>query len=222
VLKKVIALSLVTLLVVVMAIGGTWAFMKDSGKSANNRISAKTLNLKLGYDPGTGVVYSNSLTQQINVNLKPSQSTPESSIWLQNDNYNSTGIYASRVNMRFKYSKSQDGPVIMSADSLAQIIQVSVLDYDRGGSGQVNLLNNINDALGNSNGIKDLQDLQTLTNNANPALNGLAAINLGQSKKFVIQLKLRDKQSDDVTPIANLNNFQGNGLNLFLIFTLVQ
>lgn len=217
-LKKIVGLSIVCVILLTVAAGGTWAFMSDTGKSSANQIKAGKLNLLTGvsYDGNPPSSYVNGLSQTLNVtNLKPNQSTPSVAVYLKNDIISNAG---STVGIRFAYTESdtnQNGTPNMSADSTAAIFQITTLDYNR----SQNLLNLISDW--NGNGYIDVQDLQTATNGANHQLNGLSGISPGLNKPVQIQLKMRYLDQYGA-PIVNINDFQGDGFNLTLYFTLNQ
>ncbi len=102
----------------------------------------------------------------------------------------------------FSYTESDGSPnvVNMTADETAGMIEVITLDY--GGS---SLLASISDT--NINGYKDIYDL------SNSDFTGLGGIAASASKDFVISVRLRSE---------TINDFQADGIDLTMTFTLKQ
>jgi hypothetical protein len=212
-IRKIVALSIACVIVLTLAVGGTWAFLSDSGLSPSNQISAKTLSLLTGTSPdgGVNVFYSSGLTQSFNVTaLKPGQSTPPVTIYLKNPVGN---IYGSSVDFHFKYSKvTGDAALtpVMSADSVAQVLKVTLLDYNR----TTDLTTLIPDG---GKGYITLYDLMTYTSSPNAFLNGLPGINAGMANTFSIQFQMLTASEQ-----SNINDFQGDGVNVTMLFTINQ
>jgi predicted ribosomally synthesized peptide with SipW-like signal peptide len=216
VLKKVVGLSLVCVILLAVTVGGTWSFLSDTGKSGGNAIQAGTLYLLTMNDGGSA--FTSGVTQSLNfTELKPGQSTLPVTIWLKNGSANN--INGNAVNFSFSYTKSngnQNGTPVMTADATAAILQVTALDYNR----TTNLLGMVTDW--NNNGYIDLQDLQTATNSPNSQLNLATVLNPGgPAIAFTIQLMMRNLDQYGY-PIANINDFQGDGVNLTIKFTLTH
>ena len=214
-LKRIIGLAIVSVILLTLTVGGTWAYFSDTGKSGQNFIKASQLTMLTGISPDGGVTvnYSRGLTQSLNVsNLKPSQSTQPITIYLKNE---TTSINGSSVNISFQYTKvttpNTDPP--MSADSTAAIFEVTTLVYNRTQNFLLGGL--ITDW--NGNGYIDMQDLMTATNSPNSQMNGLAGLQAGLNKQFSIQLKMRSEAQQ-----PSIDQFQGDGLNITMYFTLNQ
>ena len=214
-LKRIVGLAIASVILLTLTVGGTWAYMSDTGKSSQNFIKASQLTLLTGISPDGGVTvnYSRGLTQSFNVsNLKPSQSTQPVTIYLKNE---TTSINGTSVNISFQYTKSDGTPntIVMSADSTAAILEVTTLVYNRTQNFLLGGL--ITDW--NGNGYIDMQDLMTATNSPNSQMNGLVGIGAGLNKQFTIQLKMRSEAQQ-----PSIDNFQGDGLNITMYFTLNQ
>jgi|WetSurMetagenome_2_1015567.scaffolds.fasta_scaffold296488_2 spore coat-associated protein N len=142
---------------------------------------------------------TDGVTQTLYVTgLKPNNSVGPSTITLQN---NGTSV-GSTLDIALSYVESDASPntVNMSADAAAAVIEVTTLTYNG-----ASLLSNITDS--NNNGYKDIQDFK------NAGLTGLAGLTVSQSKDFVITIKMRDGINND---------FQGDGVDITLTFTLRQ
>jgi predicted ribosomally synthesized peptide with SipW-like signal peptide len=174
--------------------GGTWAYFSDTEASSNNQLVSGTLDLKT--NDADGVTRSLQAT-----NMKPGDSVGPATIHLKN-----TGsLDGSTLSIAFDYTE-YDGtnppayPVNKTADETAAVIEVLTLTY--GGS---DLLGSVSDF--NSNGYKDVQDLK------NAGLSGQSGIAAGDTKDFVITVKLKESAGND---------FQADGIDMSITFTLNQ
>jgi spore coat-associated protein N len=182
IVKKIIGLSIATVLMLSMVGIGVFAYFSDTEASASNSLSAGTLDLKTNDADG--------VTQTLNgLNLQPNGTVGPSTITLKN----AGSIPGATLGIVFAYVENDASPntVNMTADATAAVIEVITLTYD-----STNLLTSVSDS--NSNGYKDVQDLK----NAN--LSALSGINAGATKNFTIAVKTRssasgDFQSDGVT-----------------------
>jgi predicted ribosomally synthesized peptide with SipW-like signal peptide len=111
-------------------------------------------------------------------------------------------VNGATLDIVFSYAESDGSPnaVNKTADEMAAMIQVNTLDY--GGS---NLLSGISDS--NSNGYIDIYDLMKAN------LTGLIGLDAGASKTFDISVQLRSDIGND---------FQNDGINITMTFTLEQ
>jgi predicted ribosomally synthesized peptide with SipW-like signal peptide len=131
------------------------------------------------------------------VDMSPGATVGSSTITLKN-----TGtINGTTLDIVFSYAESDYSPPIgKTADEVAAAIEVATLDY-----GGTNLLRRISDI--NGNGYIDLHDLK------NTNLTGLPGLDAGASKNFDISAQLRSETGND---------FQDNGINITMAFTLEQ
>lgn len=139
------------------------------------------------------------VTQTLNApNLKPNVSVGPATITLRN----SGSLAGATLDIVFSYVESDGSPntVNMSADATAAVIEVTTLTYNG-----TNLLTGVTD--NNVNGYKDIQDVK------NYNLTGQGGLAAGASKNFVITIKMRDGIN---------NNFQADGVNITMTFTLKQ
>ncbi len=190
-MKKIIGLTIASLLCLATVSTGVWAYFSDTQTSINNQLTAGTLDLKTNNVNGvTQTLYATSLKP--NVSLSPATITLKNAGTLN-------GLTLSIV---FSYTESDGSPntVNKTADETAAIIEVTTLTYNG-----TNLLISVSDA--NGNGYKDMQDLK------NASLTGLSGLTAGASKDFVITIKMRDGISND---------FQADGINITMTFTLNQ
>jgi predicted ribosomally synthesized peptide with SipW-like signal peptide len=130
--------------------------------------------------------------------MSPGATVGPSTLTLKN-----TGtINGSTLDIVFSYAESDGSPnvVNMTADELAAVIEVTTLDY-----GGTNLLSGISDS--NSNGYIDIYDLMKAN------LTALIGLDAGASKSFDISVHLRSETGND---------FQNDGINITMTFTLEQ
>ena len=140
----------------------------------------------------------NGVTQTLYyVDMSPGATVGSSTITLKN-----TGtINGTTLDIVFSYVESNDSPpVSKTADEVAAMIEITTLDY-----GGRNLLSRISDI--NGNGYIDLYDLKNTNLTSNPGLDA------GASKNFDISAQLRSETGND---------FQDNGINMTMTFTLEQ
>jgi len=130
--------------------------------------------------------------------MSPGDSVGPSTIVLKN----SGSVDGSSLDIAFSYEESDGSPnsVDKSADDTAAMMEVTTLNY--GGS---SLLTGISDA--NVNGYKDIQDLK------NADLGGQSGIAALATKDFQMTVQLRSETGND---------FQADGINMTMTFTLNQ
>jgi spore coat-associated protein N len=187
----IVLIAIITLGVLIGTVKNTWAYYSDIETSSGNTFASGTLELKTNNTDG--------VTQTLYVtSLKPNNSVGPSTITLKN---NGTTV-GSTLDIALSYVESDGSPntVNMSADTTAAVIEITTLTYNGAG-----VLASISDS--NSNGYKDIQDFK------NASLTGLAGLTVGQTRDFVITIKMRDGIND---------NFQGDGVDITLTFTLRQ
>jgi hypothetical protein len=115
---------------------------------------------------------------------------------------NAGTVNGTTMDIVFSYVESDGTPntVNKTADDTAAVIEVITLNY-----GGADLLSGIVDS--NHNGYLDLFDLK------NTNFTGRSGLNAGISKNFDISIRLRSE-----TP----NDFQGDGIDVTMTFTLKQ
>ncbi len=131
-------------------------------------------------------------------NMSPGATIGSSNVTLKN-----TGTTnGATLDIVFSYAESDGSPnsVGKTADEVAALIEVITLNY--GGS---SLLSSISD--NNTNGYKDVYDLK------HSNLTGLSGIAALATKDFVISVRLRSETGND---------FQSDGINITMTFTLKQ
>jgi predicted ribosomally synthesized peptide with SipW-like signal peptide len=111
-------------------------------------------------------------------------------------------VNGATLDIVFSYAESDGSPNIVNktADEVAAVIAVTTLDY--GGS---SLLGTVSDS--NVNGYIDIYDLK------NAHLTGLSGLDAGASKSFDISIQLISTTGND---------FQNDGINITMTFTLKQ
>jgi predicted ribosomally synthesized peptide with SipW-like signal peptide len=111
-------------------------------------------------------------------------------------------VNGATLDIVFSYTESDGSPnvVNVTADEVAAMIQVTTLDY--GGS---SLLGSVSDS--NINAYIDIYDLK------NAHLTGLSGLDAGASKSFDISIQLISTTGND---------FQNDGINITMTFTLKQ
>jgi spore coat-associated protein N len=131
-------------------------------------------------------------------NMKPGDST-SGNITLKN----SGSVDGATLDIVFSYGESDGSPnvVDMDADDTAAMIEVTTLDYDSS-----SLLGGISD--GNDNFYTDIEDLKNAT-----TLTDLSGITASATKDFDIAVQLRTETGND---------FQADGINITMTFTLNQ
>ena len=191
-MKKIIGLGLVLIIAVALSGIGTFAYLTDHAASSGNSFVAGTLDLKTNNADG--------VTQTLYaVGMSPGATVVGSpTITLKN-----TGtVNGATMDIVFSYLESDGSPNIVNkiADETAAMIEVITLNY-----GGANLLSDISDS--NHNGYLDLSDMR------NTNFTGLSGLNAGIAKNFDISIRLRSE-----TP----NDFQGDGIDVTMTFTLKQ
>jgi predicted ribosomally synthesized peptide with SipW-like signal peptide len=193
-MKKLVGILLALIIALAVVGGGTWAVLQDPESALNNKIAAGTLDLRT--NNVNGVTATLTATS-----LKPNTNVGPQTIVLKN----AGTVYGSTLNFSCSYTESdgaQNGTTNMSADDVAKILQVIIMDYNRLDLTSDNYTTDVD-----GNGYKDLYDVAHTTY---PALLGL---NYLDEKNFVVQLKMRDGID---------NNFQGDGVNITMTFVLNQ
>jgi hypothetical protein len=195
--KKIIVLVAGALILLGVVSSQTFAKFSDNESSPYNSLIGGTLDLK------TNTTNSVSATLT-NMSLKPNNSVSGTTIQLSN----SGTVNGATLNISFAYQENdnanQNGTANMTADQVAQVMQVTTLTC---GTTLPSLLSTLTDT--NGNGYIDVQDLTT----NGSKLTGLAGLNAGTSKPFDITVILRDGISND---------FQGDGITITVTFTLNQ
>ena len=131
-------------------------------------------------------------------NMQPGDNVTSENITLKNNG----SVAGATLDMVFSYVESDNSPnpVNMSANATAAVLEVTALNY--GGSSLLSLVSD-----NNSNTYKDVEDLK----NAN--LSGQSGINPAATKDFDIAVFLRTETG---------NNFQADGIDITITFTLNQ
>ena len=129
--------------------------------------------------------------------MSPGATVGPSTITLKN-----TGtVNGATLDIVFSYTESDASPPVnKTADEVVAVIEFTTLNY-----GGTNLLSRISDI--NGNGYIDLYDLK------NTNLTGAPGLDAGASKNFDISAQLRSETGND---------FQDNGINITMAFTLEQ
>lgn len=132
------------------------------------------------------------------INMKPGDTVGPGTIQLKN----AGTVNGQSLDIAFSYVESDGSPnpVDKSAAETAAMVEVTILNY--GGS---SLLGSVFDF--NSNGYKDIQDLKYAD------LTGQSGLNASATKDFDIAVQLRSETGGD---------FQGDGINMTMTFTLNQ
>lgn len=174
-MKVIISLTMALILIVSIIGVGSFAHFGDTETSANNQLTAGTLDLKT--DDVNGV--SQTL---YSANMTPDDTVGPSTIQLKN----SGSMNGSALDIVFSYVENDGSPntVNKSADDTAGMMEVTTLSYD--GS---SLLSSVSDA--NTNGYKDVYDL------ANADLTGQSGISASATKSFQIAVQLRTETGND-------------------------
>jgi len=175
IVKKIIGLTIATVLMLSMVGIGVFAYFSDTEVSASNSLSAGTLDLKTNDADGvTQTLYGS--------NLQPGGAVGPSTIILKN----AGSTPGATLGIVFAYVENDASPntVNMTADATAAAMEVTILTYDG-----TNLLTSVSDS--NANGYKDVQDLK------NASLSSLSGINAGATKDFTIAVKMKSSTSSD-------------------------
>ena len=175
IVKKIIGLTIATMLMLSMVGIGVFAYFSDTEVSASNSLSAGTLDLKTNDADGvTQTLYGS--------NLQPGGTAGPSTITLKNAGSTS----GATLGIVFAYVENDSNPntVDITPDATAAVIEVTTMTYDG-----TNLLTSVADS--NANGYKDVQDLQ------NASLSSLSGISASATKDFTIAIAARDGLSSD-------------------------
>jgi len=191
-MRKVVGLGLAGIIIMCLALGGTWAFLTDN-ETASNQLYAGTLDLLTNN--------ANGVTQTITgTNLKPGRIIGPNAIILKNSGNISGGTLD--VSLSYNSDNSADvtpNTVNMTTNQLAQVLQVTLLNYDRD-----DLLTLINDA--DSSGWISVYEF------AQDPITGLAGLTTSE-KDIEIAVQMRTGTSSD---------YCGDGINITLTFVLNQ
>ena len=173
--KKVIGLGLAGLIVLSLAVGGTWAYIVDAETSSNNQVTAGTVAMTTNDNFGV----TQSLVAS---NLKPGRIVGPTTITLKNVG----SLTGSSINISLAYTENDVTPntTNMTADQMAGVLEITGLSYD-----SRSILSALTDS--NANGYKDIYDLSV-----NPR-NGLVGLNPSASKDFSITVQMRAGTSSD-------------------------
>ncbi len=194
-MKKIVGLSLALIMVIGMIGVGTFAYSIDNETSYGNQLVAGTLDLKT--DDADGVSQTLYAT-----NMSPGATISSSNLTLKNDGTTN----GATLDIVFSYVESDgtNNTVQMTANQTAALLQVTTLTYD-----VTDLLATLTDTNGNV-----YIDVQDMTNAINVTrLTGLSGLNAGATKNFVIVIQLRSETGND---------FQADGINITMTFTLKQ
>jgi predicted ribosomally synthesized peptide with SipW-like signal peptide len=204
--KKLLLLTLALLLVAGMAGAGTFAYFSDTETSTGNTFTAGTLDLKIK-DGGEWWSDGIATAEWALSNMKPGD-TAYGSVDLKNFG----SVYANHVEIACDYTitdppgPESDTEENTSADKMAGEMVITTMIYSYNAD-EVDCLPRITDA--NGNGVKDLYDLK--------ASGGVDDLPLVQSGTQFGRLDMIVR----FDPNAG-NDFQGDTLNLTVVFTLNQ
>jgi spore coat-associated protein N len=134
-MKKIIVLSLATLLIVAAVGNGTWAYFSDSETSQNNTITAGTLDLQVGA--------SDPCTEAINIgpDLQPGNSGTAAD-WLTTNKGNISGRLRIDISAITNYENTRTEPEQAAGDTttgstqgeLGDFVEIAIwLDINRSG-----------------------------------------------------------------------------------------
>ncbi len=204
--KKLLLLTLALLLVAVMVGAGTFAYFSDTETSTANAFTAGTMDLKI---KDGGEFWSDGITtaEWTLSNMKPGDAKYGSV-----DFKNFGSVYADHMEITCDYiitdppGPESDTEENTPADKMAGEIIITIMAYSYD-TNEVNCLPQITDA--NENGVKDIYDLK--------ACGGVDNLPLVQSGTQFGRLDMIVQ----FNPEAG-NDFQGDILNLTMIFTLNQ
>ena len=195
-MKKILGLSLILILVVGIIGVATYASFTDNDNSPGNSFISGTLELKTdNLDGVTQTLYATGMS--------PGATIGPSNITLKNVGT----VNGATLDIVFSYAESDGSPnaVNKTADQTAAVIQVLTLEYDGHNLLDTSFTPHVTDI--NSNGYIDIYDLK----NAN--LTGLSGLDDGASKNFGISIQLISTTGND---------FQNDGINITMTFTLKQ
>lgn len=203
--KKIVLLALALFVVAALAGTGTWAYFSDTEASTGNTFSAGTLDLKVK-DGGLYWTDGIATAEWALSNMKPGD-TAYGSI----DFKNFGSVYANHMEITCDYTitdppgPESDAQENTPADAMAGKMVIDEMTYTYGNT-EVNCLPLIADA--NGNGAKDLYDLKAGGVDNLPLLSsGIQGARLDMVVKF----------AEDAG-----NEFQGDILNLTMVFTMNQ
>ena len=193
-MKKVIGLAIAFMLAVAVIGVSTFAYFADTESSSDNQFTAGTLDLKT--DGADGVIRTLYATS-----MEPGGDPVGPSTIVLN---NSGSLDGSTLDIAFSYVESDGSPnsVDKSPDDTAGMMEVTTLTY-----GTDDLLTAVDDGEHNDNGYVDIYDL------ADSDLSGQTGISASDHKDFVIEVQLRSETGND---------FQADGINMTMTFTLNQ
>jgi predicted ribosomally synthesized peptide with SipW-like signal peptide len=195
-MKKILGLSLILILMVGTIGVATYASFTDNDNSSGNSFVSGTLELKTNnLDGVTQTLYATGMS--------PGATVGPSNITLKNVGT----VNGATLDIVFSYAESDGSPnaVNKTADQTAAVIQVLTLEYDGHNLLDTSFTPHVTDI--NSNGYIDIYDLK----NAN--LTGLSGLDAGASKNFGISIQLISTTGND---------FQNDGINITMTFTLKQ
>ena len=171
-------------------------YFTDNGNSSGNSFVSGTMDLTINdVDGVTQTLYATSMS--------PGATVGPSNITLKNVGT----VNGATLDIVFSYAESDGSPnaVNKTADQTAAVIQVLTLEYDGHNLLDTSFTPHVTDI--NSNGYIDIYDLK----NAN--LTGLSGLDAGASKNFGISIQLISTTGND---------FQNDGINITMTFTLKQ
>lgn len=209
-MNRKILTSLVSIGAVLSLVGGaTFAFFSDSGTSSNNTFSSGNLNMKLS---DTDDIVQDNVTGTWGLNSAPGDT------FTGDLNIRNTGsVAANHVELKFTNTVTDalSGPGTVSTTPMDRVIEITTLGWDSDGNGStdVDLLPLVSDT--NSNGIKDLDDLE---NRNVDGANDFDNLSFGgsQSNDHVLRMSGR------LSPTLAVDEHQGDSVNMLLDVVMNQ
>ena len=169
---------------------GTRAYFRQQGEVKSNVFSAGTLSLKLNSAETAEAVW--------NIPAGAPGESIGGTVNIRNDG-----------NVEADHIEIQASNEVEGADAipLDTVLEITVLTYDG-----VSILDQVADR--NSNGIKDLDDLEPVPPGNEPALDGLALTDLGVDHPLVMTVQFN--------PLLTVSEHQGDSVETTLTVTLNQ
>lgn len=195
-ISKIRNLLTIGLALMVFSGGIVYAYFTSSATSSSNSFSAGTLTLKLSKDDST---YSDSVTATWGKsNMKPGDSA-SGTLYIKN-----TGSIAANhieITTSNSITEASSGPGTTDTTKMDKVLKITTLTYDG-----TNLLATLTDA--NSNGIKDLDDLESTT------LDNLSLTDINTSHTLAMTVQLDSSLAE--------NQHQGDSVQTTMTITLKQ
>lgn len=166
-INKKIATSFISIAAALMIAGGaTFAFFSDTATSSGNVFAAGNLNMQLSNDNTT---FTENVTATLNATGMAPGTTFSGDLFVNN----AGSVPANHIDIGFTNNITEGAaPGDVTTPSFASVLEITVLDWDSNGDGNVDLSvlpANCDNVLngGNGNGICDLQDLEGQSASAN-------------------------------------------------------